>query len=89
MENKYLDKIIGSLVRSTNIDYDKKIVSFPPSSFTRHIFPFPLFSPSPYFPPRSSFSTYCRNQFGLTDDEIDYVWNEYKSIIKDKIENGE
>jgi len=27
--------------------------------------------------------------FGLTDDEIEYVWKEYKDIITEKISNKE
>ena len=35
------------------------------------------------------FSIYCVNKFGLTDDEIKYVWEEYSDIITEKIENEE
>ena len=87
MENKkYLDKVLDHLVRGTRLDYEKKKVYSPsslPILFVSFFsFPYPFFSPS-------FFSTYCRNQFGLTDKEIKYVWREYKSIIKDKIKNGE
>ena len=30
---------------------------------------------------------HCRDVYGLNDDEIEYVWKEYKQIIKDKIRN--
>ena len=93
MENKkYLDKVIGSLVRGTRIDYENE----------RIIFPFPVSSPpSPYFSlfrffSLSSsasflhpFSTYCKNTFGLTEEEIEYVYKKYRDIIKDKISNSE
>jgi len=74
--NKYLNKVIGSLVRGTKIDYDREEIHFPSS------------------PPSSNLSfslfyTYCKNMFGLTDDEIEYVWNEYSEIILDKISNKE
>ena len=93
MENKkYLDKVIGSLVRGTNIDYEIRRVIF--SHFSFH-FSF-LLSPtstfentlfSPYFPllPYSPFSKYCKRQFGLTPEEIEYVWKEYKDIMLEKI----
>jgi len=85
MDNKkYLDKVIGSLVRGTNIDYENGRIFpsfFPSSSFSS----FPLLPFSPTF----FFSEYCRNQFGLTKDEIDYVWDQYKIIITDKIKNNE
>jgi hypothetical protein len=81
-DNIFLDKVLGFLVRDTKIDYDKGRVHL---SF----FPLPLISlphyPTPLF---SSFSKYCNNVYGLTDKEIEYVWKEFITIIKDKIENG-
>ena len=80
-DNRYLDKVVGSMVRSTKIDYEKEIVSTP-----HFVFLFPTFQ---FYLLFSSFSKYCKNQFGLTDEEIDYVWNEYRSIILDKISKRE
>ena len=75
MENKkYLDKVIGSLVRGTKIDYEfKRIFSTP---FNDNAYP------TIYI---NTFQRYSKNQFGLTEDEVSYVWNEYKNNIKDKI----
>jgi len=87
MENKkYLDKVIGSLVRGTRIDYDEGRIYAPflPPTYFLPPFHFPLLSPL-----ASSFSKYCKNTFGLTEEEVDYVWEQYRSIIKDKIENGQ
>ena len=92
---KYLDKVVGSLVRGTKIDYENNRITFP---FLSSFLPFPyssfsLSSRLIFFLSSSSFlhpfSTYCKNTFGLTEKEIDYVWNEYITIIKDKIEDGE
>jgi len=93
MENKkYLDKVIGYLVRGTKIDYEKKIVSTPslsfPFSLLFSLLP-PLFLRQIFYRFFFSFSSYCKNTFGLTEEEIDYVWNEYREIIKNKIENDE
>jgi hypothetical protein len=90
MENKkYLDKVIGSLVRGTKIDYDNNeifstssLFSFPPSFFL------PTFSNLTPHPPLY-FVKYCMRQFGLISDEIEYVWEQYVEIINHKIENGE
>ena len=38
------------------------------------------------FPPHY-FSQHCEEVYGLNDDEIVYVWKQYKEIILDKIEN--
>ena len=93
--NTYLDKVVEFLVRDTMIDYDEDEIQFPffPSSFyfsTIFSLSSPSRSPLLTFPPTlpsSSFSKYCIDVYGLTDQEIEYVWNQYKDIIKDKITN--
>ena len=79
MENKkYLDKVVGSLVRSTKIDYENDEIHTPfSSSQFLSYFPPLLFS--------YSFTKYCKYTYGLTDDEIEYVWNGYRYNILDKI----
>ena len=80
MENKkYLDKVIEHLVRGTKIDYDKDEIHTPFSSYcllsydaSLTVFMF-------------SFKKYCKYTYGLTDDEIEYVWNGYRYNILDKI----
>lgn len=93
---KYIDKIIDHMVRITNIDYENELVNLP---FPFHNLPFPfhtthynlLYLLSHQLPESSfyhSFNNYCVNTFGLTDDEVRYVLDEYGKIIKDKIENN-
>ena len=90
MENNYLDKVVRSLVRSTNIDYENELVDLPFPFHTTHYNLLYLLSnhltKSSFY---HSFNNYCVNTFGLTGDEVRYVWDEYKNIIKDKISNGE
>lgn len=81
----YLNKVVEYLVDDTIIDYDKKIISYPhihPSSFPSFFYTFPpsLFNPHHFL----SFSEYCKDTYGLTDDEMDYVWDRYKNIIFDR-----
>lgn len=85
-QNIYLDKVIEYLVRDTKIDYENEKIStpfplFPSASLSRLLF----FSPSLF--PHHYFTSYCKVVYGLTDQEIEYVWKEYKEIIKDKITN--
>ena len=86
-DKKYLDKVIGSLVRSTKINYDEEEIHTPflLSPFSQHS---PLLSTF-LIPPLSfsSITKYCKNIYGLTKDEMEYVWKEYKNIINGKIEN--
>lgn len=89
MDNKkYLDKVVDYMVRSTKIDYENESIDppFPPNI----TFPFFLLTYLIFFPPNPSpsyfsLSKYCKNMFGLTEEEIEYVWEKYKSIILDKI----
>ncbi len=80
MENKYLDKVVGSLVRGTKIDYGTGRV-YTPFSSPSYLF-FSFFSSSSFSLP---FTKYCVNHFGLTINEILYVWDKYKDIILEKI----
>ncbi len=82
--NKYVEHIINDLVRDTKIDYEKDRIYYP------YLPPFILFNRLfTSSSPSSLFSKYCKENYGLTEEEIDYVWKEYKKIIKDKIKNNE
>ena len=81
MDKKFLHKVLNQIVSETMVDYDKERLYTP-------------FSPSPL-----SFSFYqtqriydlikhCNEIYGLNIEEIEYVWEEYKEIIKDKIMNN-
>ena len=75
MDKKFLDKVVEQIVSETTIDYDEERLYTP-------------FTPAPFhfllsFTP---FSHHCEEVYGLNDDEIDYVWNEYRIIIGDKID---
>jgi len=82
----YLDKVIEFIVRDTKIDYEGKVMKFPffrfyhQYLFTTHI--------KSTLNNTSYFKNYCKDVYGLTDQEIEYVWNQYKDIILDRIENG-
>ena len=87
-QNIYLDKVIEFLVRDTKIDFKGKEIFLPfrllssilsLSSLTSFLLLLDLCF--------LSFSKYCKEVYGLTDQEIEYVWKEYKEIIKDKITN--
>jgi hypothetical protein len=75
------------MVRDTDIDYDNDRIRSP-------FFPYPSprLSSSLFLFPHSSltvsfFTRYCKNTYGLTETEIEYVWDQYRDIIKEKIDN--
>ena len=86
-QKKYLDRVVDLMVRDTVIGYDDERVRTPflSSSLSFRLFPSynTLLLPSSY----PLFSKYCRNTYGLGDQETEYVWEEYVQIIKDKIRN--
>jgi hypothetical protein len=83
--NRYIEHIIKDLVRDTRIDYEIGRIYYPvlPSEIPHSFFFTPYYLPSPS--PPTSFLNYCRDTFGLTEEEIKYVWDQYKIIIKDKV----
>lgn len=95
MDKKFLNKVVDQIMSETIIDYNKENVYFPFGLFSFHktrVFTIPfhttvsLFSNYTY-EPLPSFSKHCKDVYGLNDDEVKYIWKEYKQIIKDKI-NG-
>ena len=87
MENKkYLDKVIGSLVRGTKIDYVNKRFSFP---FFHFFLSFSEMSPSNFFITSSSyFVDHCIHTFGLTDDEADELYYVYQKFVESEIKKN-
>ena len=79
-QNKYLDKVVEFLVRDTKMDYDEGKIYYPflPPDF----FSSPSLPLSSFLLPPFSFSEYSKNVYGLTEEEVDYVWEQYRSIIK-------
>ena len=77
--NRYLDKVIDLLVRGTFINYDRGEIIIPT---------LPSLPIHDLFLQFSLFSIHIKDMYGLTKEETDYVWDEYKKNILDKIENG-
>ena len=94
MENKYLNNVLNSLVGETKIDFDEETLympffnSFHAYPFESYYVPHFFLTPSPYSTTPPSFTQHCRDIYGLNDDESYYVWDEYKTIIEDRLNNG-
>ena len=80
MDYKFLHKVLDQIVRETEMDYEKERAYTPFYSYI------PYYSLSSY---RSPFNKHCKEVYGLNDDEVKYVWKEYREIVKDKIKNNE
>tara|TARA_R110002126_G_scaffold83852_1_gene204323 strand:- start:449 stop:736 length:288 start_codon:yes stop_codon:yes gene_type:complete len=94
MDKKFLHKVLDQLVSETTIDHDgEKGRMYTPlyfPSFLTSLTVFDLFyslySSSKYI--FTFFSDHCEEVYGLNEQEIEYVWEEYKQIIKDKLKNN-
>ena len=86
MDKKFLHKVLNQIVRETEMDYEKEraYTPFYYSFSTLSYFTLSLVFSSP----RSPFTKHCKNVYGLNKEETEYVWEEYRRIIKDKIENN-
>jgi len=74
MNNKFLDKVTEQILSETRIIDNKLYIPF-----SSHTFPplFPLFLTHFFL----SFSSHCKEVYSLNEQEIDYVWNEYKKGV--------
>ena len=84
MDKKFLNKVLDQLVYETRIDYNERRIYFPSFSSPLSLFLTCTLSPSRSFI-TNSFTEHCKNVYGLNDGEIDYVWDQYKEFIIDKI----
>ena len=87
MNLNYFNKIVDQLVGETRIDYEQQAIFLPHHSYPLlyHTLPVGLLLPARYGP---IFFKHCRDIYGITEDEIQYVWGKYINILKDEIENG-
>ena len=80
MNNKFLDKIIEQIISETRVIDNKLYTPF----LSVLLSPVFLFSFSSY-----SFSSHCKEVYSLNEQEIDYVWNEYKKGVTTLMEKKE
>jgi len=81
MNKKYLHRVIDQLVSETRMDHEEERLYTPFYSYIPYL-PSHHFLLSSY---RSPFTKHCNEVYGLNIEEIEYVWNEYREIVKDKI----
>ncbi len=93
MDKRFLHMVAEQIVSETTIDYDKETIRTPfplinPNAFACYLFTpsSPIFhgQPSPFI----SFVKHCRDVYGLSNGEIDYVWVKWRDTIKYRKEYG-
>lgn len=80
MDKKFLDKVLEQIVRETIVDHEEAVVYTPFFPSIRF-----LYFHKGYSPNSSYFNIHCKDIYGLNKEEIEYVWKEYKDIVRDKI----
>jgi len=79
MNKNFIDKVIEQIVSETKMGHDKSVMDTPfYASFPTHLF----FVQSTTFLP-TTFSTHCREVYGLNKEETRYVWDVYVDVIRD------
>jgi len=91
MDKEFLNKVLNQIVSETELVYDRGRLWY--------IFPF---SSQPWlrrneilielidlnFGLGNEFDKHCRDIYGLSNDEIDYVYKEYSRNLRDKIKSN-
>ena len=91
MDKRFLDKVVDQIIAETRIDYDMGEIRFPFLFRSRFVYVFTssfFMSSAHYLLPSILFSDHCKDVYGLNEDEIEYVWKEYKDDIVYKIDNN-
>ena len=86
MNNKFLDKVVDQIISETRVKDDLLHTPFSYLPFSLSFsFSLPFFPPS--LPP--SFSSHCKKVYSLNEQEIQYVWKEYKKEVTTLIDKKE
>tara|TARA_B110000503_G_C6814443_1_gene276334 strand:+ start:40 stop:303 length:264 start_codon:yes stop_codon:yes gene_type:complete len=85
MDKKFLHKVLDQIVSETTIDYEKGEIQIPFSDISIDIPHSLLLHHLDFHPFLFLFSDHCKNVYGLNKEETEYVWEEYKHIIIDKL----
>ena len=87
MNKEFLNRIVYLIVNETIIDYDDERIYLFRSFISTIDFLSDLFYVfkvcDEFLLP--TFSQHCKEIYSLNEQEIDYVWNEYRNIIHDKM----
>ena len=89
---QYLDKVVNHIVKGSTIDHEEEEVRFPILKFTpltysekRKPYGYIKFSNFRNIGGAGSFDSYCKEIYGLNEEETKYVWERWLEIMKDKV----
>ena len=88
-KEKYINYVVNDLVKNTEIDHDQETIKFP--FYYNYILPSsPLPFPSILFYSHHSttFSKHVIERYGVHDEEMRIIWNQYREKILTIIGNG-
>ena len=82
-QKEFLDKVVSRLINETEIDYNKRemYIPFSVDNTIALSIDYILLPHIDKYPP---FIRHCKNIYGLTNEECDYAWRQYKKNIKGK-----
>lgn len=83
--NRFLDKVVESLINDTKINTKLATILYPPINF--HSSHMSLLLPSGAF--YNEFADYCNKHYGITPEEFDIVWRKYSKIMFDKFDESD
>ena len=84
MDKKFLNKVVDQIVSETRMDFKQKDIHVP---FFFTAIRYMLTSCLDHIDPPRAFSKHCEEVYGLSYDEVKYVWYEYRFIVTHKIIN--
>jgi hypothetical protein len=86
-QEKYYNYVVDDLVKNTEIDHDQETIKFP--FYYNYILPL---HPTPFLFSLSYLSTifskHVIERYGVHDEEMEIIWNQYREKILTIIGNG-
>jgi hypothetical protein len=85
MNIKYLNNVLRYILEDTVIErrVDDNYINFPFFDGDDKFYPLSMeFLPTNFFYKPVSFYEYCRDMYGLTEDESQYIWEQYRNVIR-------
>lgn len=87
-QKQYLDKVVSTIIRETKIDNDKREIYVPFFIQGDNSIPLSLDNRVLYKVIKTPFIKHCKNIYGLTNKEIEYVWVNYIEDITSKYDEN-